>query len=240
MRSSVLLSLATLGISAATIAAPSAQAQSQSRLIVCRDGSRFESSNASVCAGHRGVDGRATQEARRLEDERVANGRWDNRRDGRDDRRDGRDDRRDGRDDRRDGRDDRRDGRDGRDGDPRYDPNNRNDRGYGYGRREVYEWAGVVDKEIRIQLRGNRAWVQPIGAGDDRASRGRVLSGMPQQTGNVVVQRLEGRGDVDVIEQPSSRNGYTATFRIRDPRGGAARYRIVAYWEPPVRVGYGR
>lgn len=245
MRSSVLLSLATLGFSAVTIAAPSAQAQSNSRLIVCRDGSRFESDNASVCARHRGVDGRATQDARRNDADRSANGRWDDRHDGRDDRRDGRDDRRDGRDDRRDGRDDRWDGRNnGNNGDPRYDPNNRNDRGYGYGygygRREVYEWTGVVDKEIRIQLRGNRAWVQPVYPGDDRESRGRVLSGLPQQTGNLVVERLEGRGDVDVIEQPSPRNGYTATFRIRDPRGGAARYRIAAYWEPPVRVGYGR
>lgn len=235
MRSSVLFSLATLGLSAATLAAPSAQAQSHSRTIICRDGSRFESDNASVCSHHRGVDGRATEDARRYEDERVANGRWDDRRDGRDDRRDARDDRRD---DRRDGRDDRYDNRSY---DPRHDPDGRYDRGYGYnGRREVYEWAGIVDKEIRIQLRGNRAWVQPIGAGDDRSSRGHMINGLPQQTGNLVVQRLEGRGDVDVIEQPSSRNGYTATLRIRDPRGGAARYRLVAYWEPPVRLGYGR
>jgi hypothetical protein len=231
MRSSVLLSLATLGLSVATVAAPSAQAQYQSRTIICRDGSRFDSNNASVCARHRGVDGRATQDARRIENERSANGRWDNRRDNRDDRRDGRDDRRDGRDDR----------YDGRNTDPRYDPNNRNDRGYGYNsRREVYEWNGVVDKEIQIQLRGNRAYVQAMGAGEDRNSRGRVISGLPQQTGNLVVQRLEGRGDVDVIEQPSPRNGYTATLRIRDPRGGASPYRIVAYWEPPVRIGYGR
>jgi hypothetical protein len=238
MRSSVLLSLTTLGLSIATLAAPSAQAQNQSRTIICRDGSRFDSTNASVCSRHRGVDGRATQEARRIENERSANGRWDDRRGNRDDRRDGRDDRRDGRDDRRDGRDDRYDGRNT---DPRYDPNNRNDRGYGYNsRREVYEWNGVVDKEVRIQLRGNRAYVQPMGAGEDRNSRGRMINGLPQQTGNLVVQRLEGRGDVDVIEQPSARNGYTATFRIRDDRGGAARYRIVAYWEPPVRYGYGR
>jgi hypothetical protein len=231
MRSSVLLSLATLGLSVATVAAPSAQAQYHSRTIICRDGSRFDSNNASVCARHRGVDGRATQDARRIENERSANGRWDNRRDNRDDRRDGRDDRRDGRDDR----------YDGRNTDPRYDPNNRNDRGYGYNsRREVYEWNGVVDKEIQIQLRGNRAYVQAMGAGEDRNSRGRVISGLPQQTGNLVVQRLEGRGDVDVIEQPSPRNGYTATLRIRDPRGGASPYRIVAYWEPPVRIGYGR
>ncbi|MFL5616805.1 MAG: hypothetical protein ACJ79A_00260 [Gemmatimonadaceae bacterium] len=224
MRSSVLFSLTTLSLTFATIAAPSADAQvrpqSRNAIIVCRDGTRFDSNDISVCDHHRGVDARATDVARRND-----NDRWNNRRDNRDDRRDGRDDRWDDR----------------RNGDPRYDPNNRNDRGYGYGaRREVYEWDGVVDREIQIQLRGNRAYVQPIGAGEDRNSRGRVINGMPQQTGNLVVQRIEGRGDVDVIEQPSSRNGYTATLRIRDPRSGAARYRIVAYWEPPARYGFGR
>ena len=235
MRSSVLLSLATLGLSIATLSAPNAEAQSNSRLIVCRDGSRFESGNASVCARHRGVDGRATAEARRNDHDRSANGRWDDRRDDRDDRRD----------DRRDRRDDRWDDR--RSGDPRYDPNRRDDRGYGYGygyggRREVYEWSGVVDKEVQIQLRGGRAYVRGIGDGDDRASRGRILSGLPQQPGNLVIQRIDGRGEVSVIEQPSARNNYTGTFRIRDPRGGADRYRIAVYFEPVGggRYGYGR
>ena len=228
MRSSVLLSLATLGLSAVTISAPSVQAQNHARLIVCRDGSRFESTNASVCARHRGVDGRATAEARRLENERIANGRWDDRRDDRDDRRDRRDDRWDDR----------------RSRDPRYDPNGRDDRGYGYGyggRREVYEWAGVVDREVQIQLRGNRAYVRPIGEGDNRQSRGRIVNGLPLQPGNLVIQRLEGRGEVSVIEQPSARNNYTAKFRIRDPRGGADRYRVAVYFEPVGgRYGYGR
>ena len=225
MRSSVLFSLASLTLTFATVAAPSADAQVvRPTKIVCRDGSRFDSADIRVCDRHRGIDSRATEIARRN----------DNARDDRRDNRDGRwDDRRNG---------DPRHEPNGNRNDPRYDPNDRNGRGYGYGygRREVYEWNGVVDKEIQIQLRGNRAYVRPIGAGEDRNSRGRVLGGLPQQTGNLVVQRLEGRGDVDVIEQPSARNGYTATLRIRDQRSGAARYRIVAYWEPPVRVGYGR
>jgi hypothetical protein len=224
MRSSVLFSLASLTLTFATVAAPSANAQVVRRtMIVCRDGSRFDSTDIRVCDRHRGVDARATDIARRNEADR------------RDDRRDNRDDRWD---DRRNG--DPRHDPNGNRNDPRYDHDNRNGRGYGYGRREVYEWNGVVDKEIQIQLRGNRAYVRPMGAGEDRNNRGRVLGGLPQQTGNLVVQRLEGRGDVDVIEQPSARNGYTATLRIRDQRSGAARYRIVAYWEPPVRVGYGR
>jgi len=46
----------------------------------------------------------------------------------------------------------------------------------------------------------------------------------------VIVRLQEGRGDVDVIEQPSARNDYQTTVRVRDPRGGDDRYRLVAYW----------
>ena len=95
----------------------------------------------------------------------------------------------------------------------------------------MYEWQGTVDKEIRIQLRGNRAFVQPIGAGDARSGSGRMMAGLPQQDGTLMVQRLQGRGDVDVIQQPNAQNGYTATLRVRDPQGGADSYRIAVYFQ---------
>ena len=99
------LSLASLGLALAAVVAPSAQAQGNSRVIVCRDGSRFESTNASVCSRHNGVDGRATQIARR-------NDRWDDRRDRRnDDDRDRRDRDNDGRYGNNDGRNGNNDGR---------------------------------------------------------------------------------------------------------------------------------
>ena len=50
-------------------------------------------------------------------------------------------------------------------------------------RREVYEWNGVVDREIQIQLRGNRAYVQAMGAAEDRNSHGRVINGLPLADG---------------------------------------------------------
>jgi hypothetical protein len=199
MRTAMFLSLVPLGLALTTLVPSRAEAQRrQQQVIVCRDGTRSYSDDVRVCARHRGLDVRATEEARRYENDRSANGRGDNRRDDR--------------------------GNDRRSGDDRY--------GYGAGgRTEVYEWQGTVDKEIQIQLRGNRASVQPIGVGDMRASRGHVINGLPQRNGTLVVQRLAGRGDVDVIEQPSSRNGYTATIRIRDSRGGADNYRIAVYFE---------
>jgi hypothetical protein len=231
-----ILSLAPLGLAFATMLASSAEAQRRTQVVICRDGSRFDTDNASVCNRHRGVDGRATEDARRYEADRVANrgrgnGRWDNGRDDRDDDRDRRDRRRDQSDPRYDNRDNRGNGGQS---DPRYG-------GYGSnGRNAVYEFQGSVDKEIQIQLRGNRALVQPIGAGDSRAGGyGRVMSGLPQQSGTLVVERLQGRGDVDVIAQPSAQNNYTATLRVRDPKGGADNYRFVVYFQPNANDRYG-
>jgi hypothetical protein len=78
-----------------------------------------------------------------------------------------------------------------------------------------------------------------VGSNERARRRVNVTGSIPNRPGRLYVQVLEGRGRVDVIEQPSSRNGYRATIRLRDPQGGASRYRIVAYWEGERR-GNGR
>lgn len=102
---------------------------------------------------------------------------------------------------------------------------------------ELFEWNGRVDREIRIEVGRNAAHIINIGS-NERNNGGRVRSfvTMPRQEGTVTVQVLEGRGKVDVIEQPNARNGYRAVIRLRDPDGGSARYRIAAYFTPD----YGR
>jgi hypothetical protein len=222
MRTLSLSSLLAAGVALATLAAPRAEAQVRTPVTVCRDGSRIYSNVASVCSQHRGIDVRATETARHRE--------WDRNQNARDDH------------DNRDGRYDNRDGR--RDDDPRY-----GNRGWGYGRDgsavrgQVYEWSGRVDKEVRIQLRGDRAFVQSANSADGKYSRSRVTHEVPRREGRLVVERLDGRGIVDVLSQPNARNGYTATLRVRDPRGGADDYHIVAYWEPAYdnsQYGYDR
>ena len=54
---------------------------------------------------------------------------------------------------------------------------------------------------------------------------------MPRQDGEVVAQVLNGRGNVDVIQQPTSQNGYTTIVRIVDNAGGSDNYRVTAYWQ---------
>jgi hypothetical protein len=96
--------------------------------------------------------------------------------------------------------------------------------------RHLFEWRGQVDREVRITMRGRDVWTRDIGDDDYRRHREQVVGTLPRQDGEVVVRLENGRGDVEVIQQPSARNGYTAIVRIRDPRGGADQYRLSAFW----------
>lgn len=109
-----------------------------------------------------------------------------------------------------------------------------NQRGRGANQQqELFEWAGRVDHEIRIQAGRGNAQIINMGRNErNNGGRFRSMSMLPRQDGAVTVQVLEGRGQVDVVQQPNARNGYTTVIRLRDPDGGASRYRIAAYFTP--------
>ena len=92
----------------------------------------------------------------------------------------------------------------------------------------LFSFAGTVDRELYIVLRGNDLSTQGVDA--NQPYRARVTNAVPRGRGNVEVRVEEGRGTVAVIEQPNARNGYQAVVRIQDPRGGADRYRLTAVW----------
>ena len=95
--------------------------------------------------------------------------------------------------------------------------------------RTLFTWTGRVDREVYITMRGND--VRVSGTDARLPNRARVSTALPRGRGDVYIRLNDGRGDVDVIEQPSARNGYTTTIRVRDPRGGADNYRLTAYWQ---------
>ncbi len=97
--------------------------------------------------------------------------------------------------------------------------------------RTLFTWSGTVDREAVIVMRG--AFLETRGDGFEsfREARYRVSEALPRANGNISISRSDGRGDVEVIEQPSLFNGYTARVRVRDRQRGADRYRLVVTWE---------
>ena len=105
--------------------------------------------------------------------------------------------------------------------------------------RPLFEWRGRVDREMRLVMRGRSLDVQFASWKDRLRDHTRVYSVLPREDGYVTARVRDGRGDVDVVQQPSYRNDYTAVLRIRDARGGADNYRIEAYWRPTRGGGWG-
>jgi hypothetical protein len=103
----------------------------------------------------------------------------------------------------------------------------------------LFEWAGRVDGETRVFMRGNDVWTQDVSGRATRRAQARMYRGLPARPGQVRLQVADGRGDIRVIQQPSSRNNYTAVIRIRDDAGRADRYRFAAYWLPVRGGGWG-
>ncbi len=95
----------------------------------------------------------------------------------------------------------------------------------------LFTWSGTVDREAIIVMRG--AFLETRGDGFDvfRDARFRVNEPLPRESGSISIARADGRGDIEVLEQPSLFNGYTARVRVRDQQRGADRYRLVVTWE---------
>lgn len=98
------------------------------------------------------------------------------------------------------------------------------------GERELFGWNGSVDREVLITMRGQQAWVDGTGSLDDDRGRTRIYTALPREEGWVSAYLADGRGQVDVLQQPTARNNYTTIVRLRDPSSGADRYDVRAYW----------
>jgi hypothetical protein len=96
---------------------------------------------------------------------------------------------------------------------------------------ELFEWSGQVDREVQVVMRGGNVWTNNVGQTERPRARTRSYNRLPSQNGQVAVQLINGRGRVDVIQQPSRQNDYTTIVRIRDDRSGSDSYRLAAYWQ---------
>lgn len=97
--------------------------------------------------------------------------------------------------------------------------------------RTLFTWSGTVDREAIIVMRGAYLDTQGDGFESSREARFRVSEALPRANGTVSIARADGRGDVEVIQQPSLFNGYTTRVRVRDRQSGADRYRLVVTWQ---------
>jgi len=91
-------------------------------------------------------------------------------------------------------------------------------------------WRGSVDATTRISIRGRSARTVALNGQPTLGVSFNFASALPRRSVYVRVEKRDGRGSVRVIQQPTSRNGYTAIVEIRDSKGGRDSYAFDLFW----------
>ncbi len=91
-------------------------------------------------------------------------------------------------------------------------------------------WRGRVDDQVDLLVQGGSVSARVLTGGQVQTASANFTSSLPTHPVNVEVNKLRGRGEVQVIQQPSRDNGFTAVIRIRDQKGGADDYELEVVW----------
>jgi hypothetical protein len=90
----------------------------------------------------------------------------------------------------------------------------------------------TVDNQVNVELRWDRLRLATV-AGTAGRDRGSVCNTPLQRSGitNMQFQRIEGRGQMNLIEQPGPNNDWGAIVRIVDRNGGEGNYAYRLSWQ---------
>jgi hypothetical protein len=93
------------------------------------------------------------------------------------------------------------------------------------------EFRGQVDDVVEFLIRGDRLHVLLIGGQKTKVERFRFSQALPSSGPlTVSIEKKDGRGAVELIEEPTQENSFTARVRVSDPQGGSDRYHWVLSW----------
>ncbi len=95
-------------------------------------------------------------------------------------------------------------------------------------------WKGEVEGAVLLRVQKKQVVAE---AADGRVigrPRFRFAHPLPQQRQEARVEVLEGRGSVQILEQPGAGNSYSLVARIEDPQPGAVQYSLAFYWDAQI------
>ena len=92
-------------------------------------------------------------------------------------------------------------------------------------------WRGRVDGRIRVTLQGGASVSEAVEGERITGEHAEVFRPLPARSDLMVsIRKLQGRGQVSIVESPSEKNNYRLVFEIDDPEPGADDYEIELDW----------
>jgi hypothetical protein len=94
----------------------------------------------------------------------------------------------------------------------------------------TFRWSGRVDGSDYIELRSDRVTVRHVQAQPIAEATYDARNPLPRHPVNVQLNKLRGRGNVMLVQQPSAANNFTAVVYIEDNKSGNDLYEFELSW----------
>jgi hypothetical protein len=92
-------------------------------------------------------------------------------------------------------------------------------------------WTGTVDGRVQVTMQGGASFSEAIQGARVTDEHSDIVRPLPQRADVMAtIQKLHGRGEVMIVEQPSEKNNYRLVFEIDDPQPGADYYEVELDW----------
>jgi len=91
-------------------------------------------------------------------------------------------------------------------------------------------WRGTVDGEAQLLVRRSDVESRTLSGQPASGITFNFTSPLPRRVVDVRLEKKKGRGDVEIVQQPSRNNDFTVVVQIRDEKGGAGDYEFELIW----------
>jgi hypothetical protein len=93
-----------------------------------------------------------------------------------------------------------------------------------------FRWQGRVDGSDHIILQGDTVSIRHLQNNPITGATYELSGPLPGVAATLRLNKLQGRGRVEIVNQPAAWNGYSCTVLVDDPDGGADLYRFEIVW----------
>ncbi len=93
-----------------------------------------------------------------------------------------------------------------------------------------FRWRGRVDGSDYIMLQGSQVTIRHVEAGYIQDASHELPVPLPQQALQLKLTKIGGRGNVEIVRQPTAENKYTLVVLVEDPKAGADAYEFEVTW----------
>jgi len=91
-------------------------------------------------------------------------------------------------------------------------------------------WRGRVDQTANIVVSGNNVSTEWVAGRQISGETFNITGYLARRPGTVRVRKIDGRGSVTVLQQPSWENDFSAVIQVSDPDGSDDNYQVEITW----------